>query len=1177
MHAVLSSLGKTLQIFLEETLPSCDANWWERCVLDRLSIQQRRLVDERQVKTLEGLDLAGLLRVLDQNWYDINSSRVLPGEARNWLKEAQSIRNRWAHLPPDGLRPEDAYRDVDTLLRLMSVLGAEPQTLATAHDARTTALSAISGRKSPQVLDSSPTVSGGPIAKGAVVRLKARPDKTGAVIEVLTGGGETRYQVFHDGIVSTYYESQIDLALVAPAREKVSPDALHAALTALQLRHPSTSHLYSLFASRINFVPYQFRPVLKLIQADRPRILVADEVGVGKTIEAGLILKELQARRELRSILVICPKPLVSERKWLEEMKRFDEQFTHLDGDSLRYCIEETHLDGVWPAQYSRAIVPYSLFDENMLMGQQKGRQRRHGLLDLDPPPVFDLVIVDEAHHIRNTETWAYRTVRYFCDNAEAVVLLSATPIQLGDNDLFNLLHLMRPDVIASRRDFEQMAEPNPHINAAIEVARTAQEGWRASARAAMQRASNTAWGRGVLTANPRLQQAHDLLASEDGDTSARLSLIRLLEELYTFSPFINRTRRRDIGNFTTRKPETVSVDFTPEQADLHGALLELIARILAHRHGDQHLQFMMTTVRRQVASCVFGLAPYLESILHGHLTRMEMSESDGEDDVVVAGEALQEFRIDVDALVRKARALSGEDPKFDAFVNVIRNKQKLPNNKLLVFSTFRHTLAYLIRRLGEESIRIGLIHGDVPEEDRRELRNRFSRPKEDPQAVDVLLSSEVGCEGLDYQFCDGMVNYDLPWNPMRVEQRIGRIDRYGQKSETVAIYNFITPGTVDAEIYERCLLRIGVFRQALGGSEEILGRLTQEIRDIAENLQLNPAEQATRLQQVADNEIRVIQEQAILEEEQAKLFGLSLPKRDDDMVKQASSFWLTPSMLANLVERYLGAIEGDKPKRPLGRKAITTLQLGQEMRDKLISDFSTFAQTGAAAKAWERWLKGSDPYLKLTFDPVAADEQRDVVFITPTHPLAKQAARSVEPATPLLSNLSAQSNDAPPGRYPYAVYRWRKLGLKEDFAFQPVCTGQLESTRVLELLEAAGPGDVSTGDISSAEESTLEDQHYILWANERAKHIELVSQVAESRLASLNTTHTARLSLLEEQRDGASDARIRRMRESQIETAKRDYERRADELRKAPEQADMIAEVVAVGVLTVVGISNGN
>lgn len=1166
MHQALDDLGRNLQQFLEGVLSSCDQDWWNSCVLAHLTFQQRRNAEGRGIDSLRDLDLDDLLRVFDRNWYEINAVRKLPSEARNWLKETQAIRNRWAHLPPGGPGPEDLYRDLDTVLRLMAAIGVDDDSIARARAARDEAL----GKINPVQASQSPTTAPetrAVIAKGDVVRLKAQPDHTGAVVDIVEGGGETRYLVFYDGAVSTYYASQIEPVTRTPRQQSVDPGALHAALTALQLRHPSTSHLYSLFSSRIQFVPYQFRPVLKLIQADRPRMLIADEVGVGKTIEAGLILKELQARRDIRSVLVICPKPLVTERKWLEEMKRFDEGFVHLDGNALRYCIEETHLNGVWPQQYARAILPYSLFDEALLMGKQKGRQRQRGLLELDPPPAFDLVIVDEAHHIRNTHTWAHRTVRYFSDNAEAVLLLTATPIQLGDNDLFNLLHLLRPDLLPSRKDFDRMAEPNPHINAAIEAARAARPAWRDEARRAIERAVATPWGEAVLSSDPRLQKAFDLLAADDGDTQARLDFVRQVEELYTFAPLISRTRRRDIGSFTTRKPETVAVEFTPEQAALHNELIDLSARILALRHGDENLKFMLSTLRRQVASCVFGLAPLMEAIMHRQLSQIEISEMGDELAPDAIGAAIAEFRVEVDDLIRRARTLSGPDPKFDAFLKVVRDKQKLPNNKLLVFSTFRHTLAYLIERLAAEPVRVGLVHGGVSDEERRDLRNRFSLPKEDPQALDVLLSSEVGCEGLDYQFCDALVNYDLPWNPMRVEQRIGRIDRYGQKSDTVAIYNFITPGTVDAEIYDRCLLRIGVFHQALGGSEEILGRLTREIRDIAENLTLTREEQAARLQQLADNEVRAMQEQAQLEEEQAKLFGLNIPRRDEDMVKQASSFWLAPPMLANLIERYLESLNGGRAQRLSSRKEVTTLRLNQELRNQLLADFRELGLAGAAAHAWERWLKGSDPYLTLTFDPQTADERRDVVFITPTHPLARQAARALEPQGPLLCNLTVRSGKVPPGRYPYAIYRWRKLGLKEDFTFQPVTIQQELARHMLRLLEDAGQlGEDAR--MSEEERLDLEKIHHQLWSKARSRHADEVFEIARSRIASLETTHAARLALLEEQRDGSTDIRIRRMRESQIETAKRDFERRKSDLEQAAKRGDIIAEAVVYGVL---------
>ena len=570
-----------------------------------------------------------------------------------------------------------------------------------------------------------------------------------------------------------------------------------------------------------------------------------------------------------------------------------------------------------------RVIVPYSLFDETLLYGSEsKGkRKRKIGILDLDPPPRFDLVIVDEAHHIRNQDTYSHKAVRFFCDHAEAVVFLTATPIQLGSSDLFVLLNTLRPDLIIDQDSFEHMSEPNPFINKAVATVRAEETEWQSRALEFLNQAAATSWGQAILRHNPDFIRVRSTLDAGDISQAERVRMISDTEAMHTFAGIINRTRRRDIGNFTIRKPETVVVPFTPAQQHLHDELLRIQAEIFSRIHGGVNVKFMMTTIRRQAASCLYGLAPFLEDILNRHIDELSWDEAD-DTGLVPEDDAINSIQAQIEDLLSSARCLEPNDPKLEALRKIICDKQSLPNNKVMLFSSFRHTLRYLYKHLSKDGFRIGMIHGGTPDEDRMQLRIRFEKPREENDCLDLLLFSEIGCEGLDYQFCDCIVNYDLPWNPMRVEQRIGRIDRNGQKSESVAIVNLITPGTVDADIYERCLVRIGVFNHALGGGEEILGEITQEIKNIAENYNLGEEERKLKLQQLADNKIRLIQEQEDLEQRQVELFGIRLP--EDQMKKEiedAASFWLSPGSIRRLVTLYLQRTCGREQDFVLGRK----------------------------------------------------------------------------------------------------------------------------------------------------------------------------------------------------------------------------------------------------------------
>ena len=1008
--------------------------------------------------------------------------------------------------------------------------------------------------------------------QGQLVALKSDKSITGAIVAVTEGYPETRYQVFTVTGLQSYYESQLVDQDTQDELERVDAERFHAGLTASLIRNPTISSLYSLNTAKIDFIPHQFRPVLKFIRSDRPRLLIADGVGVGKTIEAGLILRELQARRNLDSVLIICPRPLVSERKWETEMNRFGEDFTPLDGDLFRHCIHELDLDGEWPEKYKRAIIPYSLFDEGNVFGTKK----HHGLMEVDPPK-FDLVIVDEAHHIRNTATYGYRAVSRFCDAAEAVLLLTATPVQLQDDDLFVLLNLLRPDLIIDRNTFHDMAEPNTYINAAATYVRGFKEGWQENAYDQLVQAVETDWGKKVFRGNPTVQSILSVLRQSEVTVEERVQLISDIENMHTFSNLISRTRRRDIGEFTIRKPYTVTVNFTPEQKVLHDMVLHVIHTILSTVHCTDNTKFMMTTIRRQTASCLFGLVPALRSILYRHVSEIMDDEDETMGLSALADEkSIASIHAQIEEILTLAQKLPPDDPKFDAMMEVIRKKSHdEKKNKIMIFSSFKHTLRYLNKRLTEQGLRVGMIHGEVPDEDRRDLRRRFDpveTPSTDENALDILLFSEVGCEGLDYQFCDCMINYDLPWNPMKVEQRIGRIDRNGQTSESVAIYNMVTPGTVDADIYDRCLLRIGVFHSSIGDCEDILGEVTGEIQKLVDNFELTDEERREKLQQMTDNKVRFIKEQEELEEKQRDLFGIHVPQSAfDTELKNATNYWLSPGNLQNLVLCYLKQrLEADR-EYILGTRELKKLRLSQDARLALLDDFKQAKlPRNETNKSWRKWLESGEQLLDITFESSCWKENPSAALISVTHPLAKIAADYLQSKGKVVTTLRTTTDRFAAGEYPFAIFQWKLSGEREDLQMVPVSANTNLNHILFELLKQSH-GINYVMDVRDDKWEAVEATHHSFWMSALKEHKYKTEEMISYKEASLRTSHAARMGALQDalQKNSGKKPYVQMMN-GKIRIAQEDYDIHMAQLQKAKDSADILFELLAYGLLIV-------
>lgn len=561
-----------------------------------------------------------------------------------------------------------------------------------------------------------------------------------------------------------------------------------ATLTRAKLQGKFANTLFSFRATRTTFRPYQFKPVLKLLQTGKARLLIADEVGLGKTIEAGLIWTELEARQEADRVLIVCPSSLLT--KWKEEMEdRFEFEMAELDGRGLTNYLERLRQN--------------RLPDRHAYICSLERLRIWEGINELSQlTPQFDLVIVDEAHSMRNQDTKSYALGAEIADWADNLVFLTATPINLGQSDLLNLLDLLAPGDFSDLQDLELRLEPNAVLNSV--AARLLEKNVDGNSLVAqLDELKSFALG-GALMQRPDFALLTALLAQ--GDLSPRdiVDAKRYLAELNTLSTVITRTKKIEVDDRKAKRTERrQTVLWTDEEIDFYEEYLTW-CKARAREIGLP-LYFAMQMPLRLASACLpMARRAVLNPVSFGKIDDADSEESSG--------------RLEPHPeLVAAARRLpESADTKFDLLTGVLREFHR-GNKRALLFTFSVPTLGYLADRLGAE-FSVAVMHGGVSREQRRRIMADFRAGD-----YDFVLANRVASEGLDFEFCSAVINYDLPWNPMEIEQRIGRIDRIGQPEELILVVNFTNDKTIDERIMVRLLERIKIFESSIGALEPIL------------------------------------------------------------------------------------------------------------------------------------------------------------------------------------------------------------------------------------------------------------------------------------------------------------------------------------------------------------------
>jgi superfamily II DNA or RNA helicase len=539
---------------------------------------------------------------------------------------------------------------------------------------------------------------------------------------------------------------------------------------------------FALSISRVDPLPHQLEAVYDyLLKLARVRFLLADDAGAGKTIMAGLLLRELKLRGLAERVLIVCPANLAFQ--WQRELReKFDEQFFVLRGDAIR---EQFGLNQ-WQ-EHNQVITSLDLAKRKDIL---PGLQQVH----------WDMVIVDEAHRMSagsDTKTERYRLGELLRDSSDHLLLLTATPHRGDPVNFTRFLQLLDEDAFADVSSIHKAMEN----------------------------------GRAPFYLRRTKEAMHHFPERQDDGTWVARKI------------------------FTKRIPHTADFAIDGEEYELYRSVTAYVKRqaTRAAQMGDdpraRAVGFLMALYQRRLASSTYAVrqsltnrAKRLEKALQRahELARFapdklptaeeveEMEEADRErleevlDAVTLAGNADQVRTeiADLQVLAEQAKAVeeAGVEAKL-AKLQVILREQGFfdkPDQRLLIFTEFRDTLEYLVARLRDWGFRVGFIHGSMKPGSREDPGTRLHSEQQFQEGgIQVLVATEAAGEGINLQVCHILFNYDIPWNPNRLEQRMGRIHRYGQEKDCL-IFNFVATNTIEGRVLTKLLEKLQEIRDAL-------------------------------------------------------------------------------------------------------------------------------------------------------------------------------------------------------------------------------------------------------------------------------------------------------------------------------------------------------------------------